>query len=60
MLVEERGTDVAELPARLVERAVGHNGGPLVDDVAILLLSADAAPSDAAPTAVAVGAGGRA
>jgi serine phosphatase RsbU (regulator of sigma subunit) len=49
MLVEERGTDVAELPARLVERAVGYNGGPLVDDVAILLLSADASPSDAAP-----------
>jgi serine phosphatase RsbU (regulator of sigma subunit) len=49
MLVEEHGTDVAELPARLVERAVGYNGGPLVDDVAILLLSADASPSDAAP-----------
>jgi serine phosphatase RsbU (regulator of sigma subunit) len=49
MLAEEHGTDLEELPARLVERAVGYNGGPLVDDVAILLLSAGAAPSDAAP-----------
>jgi hypothetical protein len=32
-----------------VERAVGFNGGPLVDDVAILLLSADASPADATP-----------
>jgi serine phosphatase RsbU (regulator of sigma subunit) len=51
MLVEEHGTDLEVLPARLVERAVGYNGGPLVDDVAILLLSAGAAPSDAAPAA---------
>jgi serine phosphatase RsbU (regulator of sigma subunit) len=49
MLVEERDTDLATLPARLVERAEQYNGGPLVDDVAILLLSADAAPSDATP-----------
>ncbi len=28
----------AELPARLVERAEAYNGGPLLDDVAILLL----------------------
>jgi serine phosphatase RsbU (regulator of sigma subunit) len=52
MLVEEHGTDLEELPARLVERAVGYNGGPLVDDVAILLLSADAAASDATPAPV--------
>jgi serine phosphatase RsbU (regulator of sigma subunit) len=49
MLEEEHDTDLEELPARLVERAQAFNGGPLVDDVAILLLSADAAPSDAAP-----------
>ncbi len=49
MLVEEHGSDLETLPARLVERAVGFNGGPLVDDVAILLLSADASPADAAP-----------
>jgi serine phosphatase RsbU (regulator of sigma subunit) len=49
MLAEERATDLEELPERLVERAVGYNGGPLVDDVAILLLTAGAAPSDAAP-----------
>jgi serine phosphatase RsbU (regulator of sigma subunit) len=49
LLVEERGTDLETLPARLVERAVRYNGGPLVDDVAILLLSADAAPGDATP-----------
>jgi serine phosphatase RsbU (regulator of sigma subunit) len=46
VLAEERGTDLEALPARLVERAMGFNGGPLVDDVAILLLSADAAPGD--------------
>lgn len=49
MLVDEVGSDLETLPARLVERAVRYNGGPLVDDVAILLLSADAAPGDAAP-----------
>jgi serine phosphatase RsbU (regulator of sigma subunit) len=53
MLVEEHGTDIDELPARLVERAVGYNGGPLVDDVAILLLSSDASAADA-PAANAV------
>jgi serine phosphatase RsbU (regulator of sigma subunit) len=59
VLAGERDLDLDRLPARLVERAQQLNGGPLLDDVAILLLSADA-PSDAAPTAVAVGAGGRA
>jgi serine phosphatase RsbU (regulator of sigma subunit) len=49
MLAEERGTDLEALPERLVELAVGYNGGPLVDDVAILLLSAGAAPSDTVP-----------
>ncbi len=33
------GPDLARLPATLVERAEGLNGGPLTDDVAILLLS---------------------
>jgi len=60
VLAGERDLDLDRLPARLVERAQQLNGGPLLDDVAILLLSADAAPSDAAPTAVAVGVGGRA
>jgi serine phosphatase RsbU (regulator of sigma subunit) len=46
MLAEERATDLEDLPARLVERAVGYNGGPLVDDVAILLLSTDVAATD--------------
>jgi serine phosphatase RsbU (regulator of sigma subunit) len=46
MLREEHATDLDALPARLVERAEQINGGPLVDDVAILLLTADAAPSD--------------
>jgi serine phosphatase RsbU (regulator of sigma subunit) len=39
MLLEERGTDLERLPARLVERAQELNGGSLVDDVAILILS---------------------
>jgi serine phosphatase RsbU (regulator of sigma subunit) len=52
VLAEERDTDLEVLPARLVERAVGYNGGPLVDDVAILLLSADASPADASPASV--------
>ena len=56
VLAQERGTDIEQLPARLVERAQGFHGGPLVDDVAILLLSADAAPVDAVPAdAVPVG-----
>jgi serine phosphatase RsbU (regulator of sigma subunit) len=42
MLVGERETDLERLPARLVERAQGLNGGPLADDVAILILSEDA------------------
>ncbi|GAA4543276.1 PP2C family protein-serine/threonine phosphatase [Pseudonocardia xishanensis] len=37
LLAGER--DDAELPARLVERAEAVNGGPLADDVAILLLA---------------------
>jgi serine phosphatase RsbU (regulator of sigma subunit) len=47
MLSRERDTDLDRLPERLVERAEQLNGGALVDDVAILLLSSDAAPSDA-------------
>ncbi len=47
LLDQERDTDLERLPARLVERAQELNGGPLVDDVAILLLSIDAAASDA-------------
>jgi serine phosphatase RsbU (regulator of sigma subunit) len=41
MLAEEGGTALAQLPARLVERAQQLNGGPLSDDVAILLLAPD-------------------
>jgi hypothetical protein len=47
MLRQERDTDLEVLPARLVERAQELNGGPLSDDVAILLLSPDTAPQDA-------------
>jgi serine phosphatase RsbU (regulator of sigma subunit) len=50
-LAQERDTDLARLPARLVERAQEFNGGPLADDVAILILSEDADPSDPAPAA---------
>jgi serine phosphatase RsbU (regulator of sigma subunit) len=60
VLAAERDTDLDRLPARLVERAQQLNGGALVDDVAILLLSSDAAPSDAAVAELTVGAGGRA
>jgi serine phosphatase RsbU (regulator of sigma subunit) len=49
LLGEERDTDLDRLPARLVELAQMLNGGPLLDDVAILLLSMDAAATDAAP-----------
>ena len=49
LLAEESGTDLERLPVRLVERAQEFNGGALADDVAILLLSADAAASDPAP-----------
>jgi len=38
-LAEERAVPWAELPSRLVERAECVNGGPLADDVAILLLA---------------------
>ena len=53
VLIGERETDLDRLPERLVERAQQLNGGALVDDVAILLLSSDAAPSDAPPLAAA-------
>jgi serine phosphatase RsbU (regulator of sigma subunit) len=53
VLAAERDTDLDHLPERLVERAQQLNGGALVDDVAILLLSSDAAPSDAPPSDVA-------
>lgn len=39
LLVAERDTGLAELPARLIEHAERFNGGSLADDVAILLLS---------------------
>jgi hypothetical protein len=39
VLAEEADMALTDLPARLVERAEEINGGPLVDDVAILLLS---------------------
>jgi serine phosphatase RsbU (regulator of sigma subunit) len=60
VLAGERDIDLDRLPARLVERAQQLNGGALLDDVAILLLSADAAPSDSTTTAVPVSAGARA
>ncbi|MEN3269463.1 SpoIIE family protein phosphatase [Pseudonocardia sp.] len=53
MLEQERDTDLEKLPARLVERAQDLNGGPLSDDVAILLLSSDTAPQDAPQAQVA-------
>ena len=50
LLIEERDTSLDRLPARLVERAQELNGGPLLDDVAILLLSMDdTGPDPAAP-----------
>jgi DNA-binding NarL/FixJ family response regulator len=55
VLAAERDTDLDRLPERLVERAQQLNGGALVDDVAILLLSADSAPSDAPPLAAPAG-----
>lgn len=45
LLERERGTDLDRLPSRLVGHAQGLNGGPLLDDVAILLLSQDAVPT---------------
>lgn len=47
VLARERDTDLELLPARLVKRAQELNGGPLSDDVAILLLSSDAGPTAA-------------
>lgn len=44
LLAQERDTSLDLLPARLVERVQGLNGGPLADDVAILILSEDANP----------------
>lgn len=41
LLGQERGTPLDALPGRLVERAEGLHGGPLLDDVAILLLTGD-------------------
>jgi serine phosphatase RsbU (regulator of sigma subunit) len=38
LLAQEHAVSAAKLPARLVERAEAFNGGPLLDDVAILLL----------------------
>jgi serine phosphatase RsbU (regulator of sigma subunit) len=60
VLAAERPRDLDRLPQRLVERAQQLNGGALVDDVAILLLTHDAAPSDAAPANLTVAAGDRA
>lgn len=33
------GTPIGELPERLVDEAEQHNGGPLQDDVAMLLIT---------------------
>lgn len=60
VLAAEHDRDLDQLPERLVERAEQLNGGALLDDVAILLLSHDAAPSDATPANLAVVAGDRA
>ena len=38
LLEEHRETELSALPGRLIEQAVDLNGGPLGDDVAILLL----------------------
>lgn len=40
LLADDRASDLEGLPERLVERVQALNGGPLSDDVAILLLSA--------------------
>jgi serine phosphatase RsbU (regulator of sigma subunit) len=60
LLAEERDVDLDFLPARLVERAQEFNGGALSDDVAILVLSSDAAPADAPPADPAARTGDRA
>lgn len=41
LLADERDGDLPGLPSRVVERVQALNGGPLSDDVAILLLSPD-------------------
>ena len=56
LLVEHGGTELASLPRQLAEQAVDLNGGPLGDDVAILLLSegdpgADPGAGSGQPTA---------
>jgi len=51
LLTEDQGTSLDRLPARLVEQAQALNGGPLPDDVAILLLSRTGPPADADPAA---------
>jgi serine phosphatase RsbU (regulator of sigma subunit) len=56
LLRQEEGTDLGQLPSRLVERVQEFNGGPLSDDVAILLLSSDAAPDDPPPADLVPGA----
>jgi serine phosphatase RsbU (regulator of sigma subunit) len=48
VLAQECDNALDRLPARLVERAQELNGGPLADDVAILILSEDADPTDPA------------
>ena len=45
LLAAERDTVPADLPARLVERVQALNGGPLSDDVAILVLHPDGGPA---------------
>jgi hypothetical protein len=49
LLGDECDCALDRLPARLVERAQELNGGPLSDDVAILILSEDSDPTDPAP-----------
>jgi serine phosphatase RsbU (regulator of sigma subunit) len=49
VLAQERDTSLEHLPARLVERAQELNGGPLADDVAILILSGDAGSAGDTP-----------
>ncbi len=44
MVERERDTALDKLPVRLVEGAVRFNGGPLTDDVAILVLSGTPEP----------------
>ena len=50
LLADERCTDLDHLSERLLERAEQLNGGPLVDDVATLLLSLDDGPGAAVLT----------